>query len=132
MMTMTRNHQATPAIYPGEEDQFGTYTPQVRRASLPPSQRNAGTPSEHASHARAWTRASLPATHELTTNELEEDNLPQTNPPGRTGNRFKRVTGGKLYPRPQSGQMEARRNRWVALLRWGLRGGRFAVISKIV
>jgi hypothetical protein len=83
------------------------------------------------SPVRTQTSAPLSST---TTGGLVEGDLPQTNSARRVGNRFKRLTG-KLYPytyRPQSGQTEARRNRWVALLRWFLSGGRFAVISKIV
>lgn len=38
-MTMTRNHQHTPVLYPDDEN-FGTYTPTRLRASLPVAQRN--------------------------------------------------------------------------------------------
>ena len=112
-----------------------------RRASRPQAQNQAWPKQGSAPLGRstsrslgpACTQTSAPYTQTNTSESLEED-LPQTNPPGRTGNSFKRLTG-RLYPytyRPQSGQTQARGNRWVGMLRWFLSGGWFAVTSRFV
>ena len=110
--------------------------PQARQGAWP-KQESAPLPFDTSSSQRpVRTRTSAPYTQTTIDESLEED-LPQTNPPGLLGNRFKRLTGN-LYPyvyRPRSGQTQATQthgNAWLACLRWFLGGGRFAVLSKLL
>jgi len=103
VMTMTRNYQANPAIYPEEQEQFGIYIPKVPRASLSPSQRNAKKqPSAKIGHTAATAQTSS------TTEELE-GNFPQTNPPGKWRRRVQRHHPSMNQPRQGNRQYMAQR-----------------------